>query len=255
MSQARPQPAHSTRTERGPRTPSDGRVRGTRGIPRARRVPQPSPAPRARGAPSVGDMVAAVESDVALVIAVLRIANRRPRPRRARSRASRRRSRCSRPPASRRSPRAPQGLRLLRAHARLGRRARALPPARRGHAACRRPPGARDRVRGPRRAADLGAAPRHRQARAVHAYPGYPGQVHGEARRPRSAFTASAASSAWTTPWSAACSPAAGACPSGSPPPSSATTRTRPRARRPSIRLADMLAHYATASPWVRRRC
>ena len=47
----------------------------------------------------------------------------------------------------------------------------------------------------------------------MHAYPGYPqpGPPAARARR-RSASTASAASSASTTRWSAACSPAAGAC-------------------------------------------
>ena len=46
----------------------------------------------------------------------------------------------------------------------------------------------------------------------VHAYPGYPEQVHGDARTPEERLRASAASSASTTRWSAACSLVGGRC-------------------------------------------
>ena len=66
--------------------------------------------------------------------------------------------------------------------------------------------------------------------------------------RPRSACAASVASSASTTPWSAACSRGAGACPR-----SIASTIERHHAEDASgeaafVRLADMLAHYAQGS-------
>ena len=169
--------------QRGPRPSADRRLRGARGVPGARRVAQPPAAPRQRPSASrAGDVVAAVESDVALVIAVLRLANQvegqTPRPRRVGRQGRRAALARGRPGARRPRPH----LRLLRALDRLGRRARALPPARRRHPARRRPPRHRGRLRAPRPPDGHRAAARHRQARPDARLPGLPGP--GPRRRP-----------------------------------------------------------------------
>jgi DNA-binding CsgD family transcriptional regulator len=89
----------------------------------------------------------------------------------------------------------------------------------------------------------------------MHAYQGYPGQVHQGARTPRTASSASAASSASTTRWSAASSPAAGACRRPSPRSSSATTATTPRARPPSSAWPTCSPTTPRAAPSARPSC
>ena len=82
----------------------------------------------------------------------------------------------------------------------------------------------------------------------MHAYAGYPQQVHGQARTPEErihrerrelgvdhALVGGVLARRW-------------GCPRASPRSSSATTPTTPTAR-PPIRLADMLAHYGQGAP------
>ena len=143
-----------------------------------------------------------------------------------------------------------QGLRLLRAHPRLGRRSPSV------SASTRWPP--RPPPTGwpaslttrsatscsPRRCCTTSASwcsctripPTRRRSTARRA-------------RPRIGSTASAASSAWTTPWSAACWPAAGACPMPWPPRSSATTPTTPTGRPPWFAWRTCWPTTATARP------
>ena len=80
----------------------------------------------------------------------------------------------------------------------------------------------------------------------LHAYPGYPAQVHKGARTPEERVHASGASWASTTLSSAACWFAAGACPPRSRRRSSATTTPTPRARRRS-------SAWPTCSPTTSR--
>ena len=114
---------------------------------------------------STSDVVAAVETDVALVIAVLRLGNQVEGKTRGKveSVVAGRRAAVARGRPGARHPR--PHLRLLRALVRLGRRARALPPARRRHPARRRPHRHRGRLRAPRPPDGHRAAARHRQAR------------------------------------------------------------------------------------------
>ena len=124
--------------------------------------------------PSTGDVVRAIESDVALVISVMRLANGldspAPRPGRVGRRLRRGALARGRP--------APRGqrrdLRVLRARQDLGRRSRALPPARRRRPARRRPPRRGRRLRAPRPPARHRPAARRRQARAHARLPGLP---------------------------------------------------------------------------------
>ena len=133
---------------------------------------------------SVGEVVAAVESDVALVITVLRIANRNGQRKKGKIASIPEAVEILSPEGVETLAARSRHLRLLRAHPGLGRAARALPPARRGHPGRRRPAGPRARLRGPRRAALLGAAARHRQARAGARLPGLPGADPRQARTP-----------------------------------------------------------------------
>ncbi len=82
---------------------------------------------------AVGDVVAAVESDVALVTTVLRVANRVAKNGRGKIASVPAAVEALTPEGVERLAAAGQRLRLLRAHPRLGRPARALPAARRGH--------------------------------------------------------------------------------------------------------------------------
>ena len=83
----------------------------------------------------------------------------------------------------------------------------------------------------------------------MHAYSGYPAAVHRERALPRSASRASAANSASTTPSSAGCWPGGGACRSRSPTRSSAITTDEIDGDAALVRLADMLAHYVAWHP------
>ena len=79
--------------------------------------------------PSVTEMVTAIESDVALVIAVMRLANKRADGR-GRVRSIPQAIEVLTPAGRRGADRRDQDLRLLRAYAPVGRGTRALPPAR-----------------------------------------------------------------------------------------------------------------------------
>ena len=165
------------------------------------------------GEPSTADVVAAVEGDVALAVTVLRLANQVEGPTRGRVESAVKGVEVLQPrddPLDR-QPRA--HIRLLRAHRRLADDPRALPPPRRRDPARRRPARARDRLRAPRPADGHLAAARHRQAGAGSRLSrlSAPGPRRG-AHAGGAARSASAASSASTTRWSAACSPGAGGC-------------------------------------------
>ena len=125
---------------------------------------------------SVGDVVAAVESDVALVTTVLRVANQMPGKTHGQG-GQRAPGRRGAHPRGRGAPRLRrQRVRLLRADPGLGRSPRALSPARRGHPGRGGARGTRSRLPRARRAAGLRAAPRHRQARAAARLPRLPQQ-------------------------------------------------------------------------------
>ena len=80
--------------------------------------------------------------------------------------------------------------------------------------------------------------------------PGLPGaDPRRRPARPRSASTRSGSSWAWTTRWSAACSPAAGGCRTGWRRRSSATTPTTPRARPRSSASPTCSPTTGTARP------
>ena len=86
----------------------------------------------------------------------------------------------------------------------------------------------------------------------MHAYPGYPAPgPRGGPHARRSASTASAASSASTTRWSAASWPAAGACRRPSPSVIERHHADDAAGEAAFVRLADMLAHYAQGSAVV----
>ena len=194
---------------------------------------------------AVGDVVQAVESDVALVTTVLRVANRV---------ATTGRGKIASVPAAVEVI-TPEGVERLASAAKVFDFFERIPgwdaqPERfRLHAVATQ--AAADRIAREMdyadrdSAADLGAAARHRQARAGARLLGLPRADPRQAPAPpRSACTPSAASSAWTTAWSAACSPVAGACP-----PSLATAIERHHSDDATgeaaiVRLADMLAHY-----------
>ena len=233
--------------QRGPRPPSDRRLRGARGVPGAGRVAQPPAAARQR-----------------------RSASRPARSSPPSSPTSRSSSPCCAWPTRSRAARAAASSRVVKAVEllspeavqALATRARtfdfferssvwdAAPERFRLHGVATQR--AADRLatetgyERPRPPDGHRAAARHRQARPHARLPGLPARRSTRARaRPRSASTASAASSASTTRWSAASSPAAGACPRPSPRSSSATTPRTPTGEAAYVRLADMLAHYA----------
>ena len=162
----------------------------------------------------------------------------------AASPASRRPSRCSKPSGVLAIAGTAPGLRLLRDQRRLGAAARALPHPRPRHPARRRPDRPRDRLGRTRRARRRRAAARRRPARDLPPAPGYKVYFDAAPAPPSSACATSASSSASTTPWSAASSPGAGTCRSGSPSRSSATTPRTPTAWPAMVATADMVAHY-----------
>ena len=128
-------------------------------------------------------MVTAIESDVALVIAVMRLANKH---------ADGRGKVRSIPQAI--EVLTPAGVEALIGATKtfdffertpaLGRGARALPPARGRDPARRRPALLARRVPGPRRAAVTSLLHDIGKLVLVQAYPGYPGQIHTTARTP-----------------------------------------------------------------------
>ena len=199
---------------------------------------------------ATADVVAAVESDVALIIAVLRLANRAQRGHGKVDTAVGAVELLS--PQTVQAARQPRAdVRLLRARERVGRGARALPPARARHPARRRPDRCRGRLREPRPPDRHEPAARRRQARPAARLPRLP--LAGPPRRADArgaASTRSAASWASTTRSSAASSSAAGACRRPSRRRSSATTAPTPKARPPS-------SASPTCSPTTRRarRC
>ena len=191
--------------QRGPRAPADGRVRGAGGIPGAGRVAQARPArSSARTSPRSTEMVAAIESDVALVIAVMRLANKRADGR-GRVRSIPQAIEVLTPAGVEALIGATKTFDFFERTPAVGRGARALPPARGRDAARGGPALLADRVPRPRRAAGHLAAARHRQARAGA---GLSRATRARSTRPparpSSASTPSAASSASTTRSSAA---------------------------------------------------
>ena len=200
--------------------------------------------------PSTGDVVQAIESDVALVIAVLRLANNAEGARRGQVESIVAAVEVL-------SPEAVQGLvvehrdvRVLRARQDLGRGARALPPARRRRSSA--PPTGSP----PRPATRIATAcwsPRccttSASSCSMHAYPGYPKQVHGPARTPEErlhyerrelgvdhALVGGVLARRWNLPRSIA----------------SAIERHHAddaQGDAAFVRLADMLAHYSLGSP------
>ena len=89
----------------------------------------------------------------------------------------------------------------------------------------------------------------------MHAYPGYPPRSTATPRRRRSACTASAATSASTTRSSAASSPAGGACRARSPRRSSAITPTTRPVRPPSSASPTCSPTTPRAARSPRTRC
>ena len=134
--------------------------------------------------PGTGEVVAAIESDVALVIAVLRLGNQLEGARHGRVESIVEAVEVLSPEAVQRLAVRRRDLRVLRARQDVGRGARALPPARRRRPARRRP--ARRAGQLPDRDRLLVTALLHDIGKLVlmHAYPGYPRQVHGPARTP-----------------------------------------------------------------------
>ena len=134
--------------------------------------------------PSVTEMVTAIESDVALVIAVMRLANKRADGR-GRVRSIPQAIEVLTPGRRRGADRRHQDLRLLRAHARCGTRhpsASACTPSRRSAP----PTGSARAIEFPDRDELLVSSLLHDIGKLVlvQAYPGYPGQIHTTARTP-----------------------------------------------------------------------
>ena len=171
--------------QRGPRPPPDRRLRGARGVPRARRVAQSRPAPRRAGA---------------------RLDRRRRRRRRVRRRAGHRRAAPGQPgrgqDAAARSRPSSRRVELLSPEAvqALATRARTFDFFERSTVWDAAPERFRLHGVATQRAAErlaTEAGYEHRDRLMVtallhdigklvlmHAYPGYPGQVHGDARTP-----------------------------------------------------------------------
>ena len=215
-------------------------------FPAAGRVPQPRAAP-ARGGADVGRgrLVAAVETDVALAISVLRLANQVEGARRGRSTTWSRRSSCSRPRPCRPSPaaRAPSTSSSAPACGRPRPSASACTPS----PPSTPPTGSRPSVGYEHRDRLMVTALLHDVGKLVlvHAYPGYPAQVHGDARTPEErmrrerrelgvdhALVGGVLARRWGLPTSIA------------------STIERHHAEDADgeaafVRLADMLAHYA----------
>ena len=191
----------------------------------------------------------AIESDVALVISVLRLANGLESPRRGQVESIVGSVEVLSPEAVQRLAAERRDVRVLRARQDLGRRARALPAARRGGPARGRPLAAassyahRDRL--------LVTALLHDVGKLVlmHAYPGYPRQVHGPARTPEErlhyerrelgvdhALVGGVLARRWNMPKAVA---------------SAIERHHADDADGDSafVRLADMLAHYSQGSP------
>ena len=177
----------------------------------------------------VGELVEAVESDVALTIAVLRFANRS---------GAAAGGVAAVPEAI--DVLKPSGvlaiagtapsLRLLRVQRRLGAETRALPGPRPRHPARRRRDRPRDRLGRSRRARRRRAPARRRPARDLPPAPRLQDLLRRRLAHARAAASAtSATSSASTTPWSAASWPGAGTCRSGSRSRSSAIMPRTPK--------------------------
>ena len=180
----------------------------------------------------VGDLVEAVESDVALAISVLRFANR---------------SGIAaggvggipeaidvlKPSGVLAIAGTAPSLRLLRVQRRLGAEARALPRPRPRHPAA---PPTRSAARSAGSNATSSPSPRCCTTSAASSSPACTRATRSTSTPspapPSSACARNASSSASTTPWSAASSPGAGTCRSGSPSRSSATTPRTPKAWR-----------------------
>ena len=238
--------------QRGARTPPDGRVRGARALPGAGRVAQPRAARRARGALLARARSSPPSSPTSRwSITVLRMANRIGGAQEGQDRQrSPRRSRCSPPRASRRwSSRtaifdffertpgwdaAPERFRLhaVATQSAADRLARELDYGRRA-TSCSSPPCCTT------------------SASSCSCTPTRPTPSRSTARRapPRSASTASAASWASTTRWSAASSPAAGACPNCLATAIERHHSDEAEGEAAIVRLADMLAHYGHGQP------
>ncbi len=195
---------------------------------------------------SAAEVVAAVESDVALVIAVLRLANQVEGRTRGRVESIVKAVELLSPEAVQALAARARTFDFFERSALVGRGARALPPARRRHPARRRPPGHRDRLRRARPPDGHGAAARHRQARPDARLPGLsgpgprPGPHAGGAHPPR-APRARRRPRAGRRRAGPPLGPAQGRRPARS----SATTPTTPTGEAAFVRLADMLAHYA----------
>ena len=233
--------------QRGPRPPPDRRLRGARGVPGAGRVAQPPAARRRRRSASRPATSSPPSSPTSRWSSPCCASPTRSRARPAAgSSPSSRPSSCSRPRPSRRSP-----------PARAPSTSSSAPPSgtpRPSASACTASPRSAPPTASPPRPATsdrdrlMVTALLHDIGKLVlmHAYPGYPAQVHqARPHARRSASTASAASSASTTRWSAASSPAAGACRRRV-----ASVIERHHAddadgEAAFVRLADMLAHYA----------
>ena len=232
--------------QRGPRPAADRSLRGARGA--SRRWPSRATACCAwsREEPSTGEVIAAVESDVALAIAVLRLANQVEGARAAGSTRSSRPSTCCRPRPCRRSPHArarstsssarPSGTPRPSASA-CTPSPRSAPPS-----AWRSRPttSSRDRLMVTALLHDVGKLVLHArlpglpvagpQGRA-HARGAHPPRAPRARRRPRAGRRRAG--------------PPLGPARRRSPRPSSATTPRTPTDEAAFVRLADMLAHYA----------
>ena len=202
--------------------------------------------------PSTGEVVRAIESDVALVISVMRLANGLDSPKRGQVES------IVCPPSRSYWPEAVQALAANAETFEFFERGKtwdAAPERFRLHAvAVQR---AADRLAAassyPHRDRLLITALLHDVGKLVlmHAYPGYPRQVHGPARTPEERLHYERRELGGTTRWSAACSPAAGTCRSPSRPRSSATTPRRLRATAPSSawRTCSRTTRRARRSP------
>ena len=204
---------------------------------------------------SVGQVVAAVESDVALVIAVLRIANRS---------VQRKKSKIASIPEAV-EVLTPDGVEALAAKAATFDFFERTPgwdlmPERfRLHAVATQ--AAADRLARELDYEDrdelLCSALLHDIGKLVlaHAYPGYPEQIHGEARTPEARIRRERLELGVDHALVGACSPAAGACRTAWPSPSSATTPRTPRASRRWCASPTCLPTTRTRRRWRPTSC